>query len=74
MHQGITAMDHAIVTRAAANLAREAQLCRMLAAQLSLESEARALLSQAMRLEAAIAAAGKALHQDAAGRTEFAGA
>ena len=49
-------MDRFAAHRAAANMANEAQLCRMLAAQLSLESEASALLRQAMRLEAAIAA------------------
>ncbi len=49
-------MDRFASHRAIANLAQEAQLCRMLAAQLSLEAEAKALLRQAMQLEAVIAA------------------
>jgi len=49
-------MDGFAAHRAAASMANEAQLCRQLAAQLSLESEAQALLRQAMRIEAALAA------------------
>ena len=48
-------MDRYATQRTTAHLAQEAQLCRMLAAQLSLEAEASALLRQAMQLEAAIA-------------------
>ncbi len=55
MPKGNSHMDHIINRRSAASLASEAQLCRLLAAQLSLESEARALLSEAVRLEAALA-------------------
>ncbi len=49
-------MDRFATHRSTATLAHEAQLCRMLAAQMSLEADAKALLRQAMQLEAAIAA------------------
>jgi hypothetical protein len=49
-------MDQLASHRSAASMAREAELCRLLAAQLSLEAEARDLLRQATRIEAALAA------------------
>ena len=49
-------MDQLASHRSAASRAREAELCRLLAAQLSLEAEARDLLRQATRIEAALAA------------------
>ena len=49
-------MDQLASHRSAASMASEAQLCRQLAAQLSLEAEAKALLHQAMQIEAALAA------------------
>ncbi len=50
-------MDQLAQQRRAQGMATEAELCRLLAAQLSVAAEAEALLSQAMRLEAALAAA-----------------
>jgi hypothetical protein len=58
-------MDQLTACRATASMASEAQLCRLLAAQLSLESEARALLRQAAQIEAAIAARAGCVEVDA---------